>query len=343
MTKRAAIILAGGKGQRFQTGPAKWQDKALAQLAGKPFLVHAIESVRGIVDETVVVVNENEDRQTQYRSVLSNYSLENTRIVTDLKVDHLSGPLVAILTGLQSTKADHCLTVPCDMPLLNPKVAEYLFNEIDDSVVAVPMWPNGRLETLLMVLERASALEIAHVLCGLGRAHPDDVIRGSLNALFVSPLGRIKALDPELKSFVNINSQEDLERLQPRPGQGSTVENTRLNLGTLPTEELEDLQKASAKAKGQDFFRASEVFSYSAESLEKKSLFFWAAVSREYEGKNLQLLPHQTDFECDVKDAFLKAALNYGLEAEIYEKNHCTVLAARAKADKAWCEAYVRG
>ena len=50
--------------------------------------------------------------------------------------------------------ADYCITVPCDAPMLNGKVAEYLFDEINGSFVAVPMWPNGRLETLLMVLER---------------------------------------------------------------------------------------------------------------------------------------------------------------------------------------------
>ena len=59
MTKRAAIILAGGKGKRFQT-TREWEDKALAELEGKPLLVHAIENVQKRVDEVVVVVDENE-------------------------------------------------------------------------------------------------------------------------------------------------------------------------------------------------------------------------------------------------------------------------------------------
>ena len=73
MTKRAAIILAGGKGTRFQTSPEKWQDKALAELDGKPLLVHAIENVQDVVDEIVVVVNENESRNSQYHDILEKY------------------------------------------------------------------------------------------------------------------------------------------------------------------------------------------------------------------------------------------------------------------------------
>ena len=45
MAKRAALILAGGKARRFQSIDKIWQDKALAELSGKPLLIHAIENV----------------------------------------------------------------------------------------------------------------------------------------------------------------------------------------------------------------------------------------------------------------------------------------------------------
>ncbi len=40
------------------------------------------------------------------------------------------------------------------MPFLKPAVAEYLFREAEGFEVAVPMWPDGRLETLLMILQK---------------------------------------------------------------------------------------------------------------------------------------------------------------------------------------------
>ena len=345
MTKRAAIILAGGNAKRFQITQEKWQDKALTELYGKPFLVHAIEKVQDIVDEIIIVVNENNSRKSQYRNVLERYHLEKVRILTDIKIKNIKGPLVAILTGLKFSSADYCLTVPCDMPLLNRKVVEYLFNEINGSFVAVPMWPNGRLETLLMVLERNSTLEVTNVLCKLGRSHPDDIIRGSLKTLFVSPLGEIKILDPELRSFVNINCREDLNRLNSRQGQGSAAGNLRLNIGVLPIENSQRLVRASSKRDGSDFYEASIIFSGCAVSFETQDSFFWAAVSREYEAKSLlSLFERCSKHELikDIKCALLKAAQNYGLEAKIYEENHFNLLAERAKADKAWCESKIK-
>ena len=83
MTKRAAIILAGGKAKRFQTTQDKWQDKALAELDGKPLLVHAIENIQDVVDEIVVVVNENQTRIVSIPKFLEKYHVKKVKIVTD--------------------------------------------------------------------------------------------------------------------------------------------------------------------------------------------------------------------------------------------------------------------
>jgi len=344
MTKRAAIILAGGKAKRFQTTQDKWQDKALAELDGKPLLIHTIENIQTVVDEIVVVVNENQTRIAQYQKVLQKYHVKSPRIVTDLKIKNLSGPLIAILTGLKLTKSDYCITIPCDAPMFNPKVADYLFDKINGSLVAVPMWPNGRLETLLMVLERKSILEITAVLCQLGRSHPDDIIRGSLKTLLISPLGEIKILDPEFKSFVNINCQEDLSRLIPRQGKGVFAENVGLNIGSLSFEEIRKLKKASVERDSLNSIEASKIFLDCAVQFENECSAFWAAVSREYEAKSLIDLFEKCgkqDLIREIKDALDKSAHNYGLEAKIYEEKCCFLLAERAKADKSWCESQI--
>jgi len=117
------------------------------------------------------------------------------------------------------------------MPLVQPAVIEYMFDEANDARVVVPMCPNGRLETLNMVLERKNALEIASTLCQLKRPRSDDIIRGALKVLFVSIVEKIRSLDPELKSFVNINSREDLARLQPRCVDGPATKKSQVELG----------------------------------------------------------------------------------------------------------------
>lgn len=347
--KRAALILAGGKARRFQIKPEEWQDKALAELFGKPLLIHAIENTRGVVDEVVVCVND-EARKTKYVETLKKHNLSNVKLVVDEKISHVSGPNVAILTGLKSTTADFCVTFPCDMPLLKPKIIKYMFDIAGDAQVTVPMWPNGRLETLVMVLERNSATEITETLCRLRRPRSDDIIRGASKVLFISPLGEMRTLDPELKSFVNINRHEDLTKLQTRTAQGSITENFKATVDALLAPELQRLREASALYHERKFAEATALFSSCAAKLEREKSFFWAGISRENEGETLfafsqQQKEPQTAAALDFrgKDAFLAAANNYRQEAEMHLTSRCRFLAERSWADKAWCESWVMG
>ena len=344
MTERAAIILAGGKARRFQSEQQTWQDKALIELSGKPLLVHAVDNVQNLVEEIVIIVNE-ERRKAEYSEVLRKHHKENVRLLIDEKCDQLGGPLVAILTGLKSVKADYCLTLPCDMPLVQPGVIEYMLDAASGSRVVVPIWPNGRLETLLMALQKNSALEVAGTLCGLQLPRSDDIVRGALDVLFISTVAEIKKLDPDLRSFVNINSREDLFRLRPRHVEGPITENMQLNLGALPTAELKRLRNASVLAKTGDFSKASRIFASCATKLENEKLSFWTAISRENQCKTLlkgakqQMTTEQEEGQIpQARKALLKAAGSYDSEAEMYETKGYVFLAERAKSDKMWCE-----
>jgi hypothetical protein len=112
--------------------------------------------------------------------------------------------------------------------------------------------------------------------------------------------------------------------------------------------ELRRLQDATALFNEGKFLEASEVFSSCATRLETEESCFWAAISRENEGKSLLSLSKQqseqelaTEQAFRGKEALLKAASNYGCEAKIYENAHGIFLAERAKSNKAWCEALV--
>jgi len=348
MAKRAALILAGGKSRRFQFKGGGWEDKALATLLGKPLLVRAIENVQGVVDEVAVSVND-EERGAKYSEILKKRAFKNVRVVVDEKND-ISGPTVAIMSGLRRIEEDYCLTLPCDMPFLQPKVADYLFKQAEGFDVAVPMWPNGRLETLLTVLDRRSGLEITETLCKLKRPRSDDIQRGAGKILLASTVDEIKALDPELKSFININSKEDLARLDTRRAHGSVTENLRLNLGVLSISDLQILRDNAGMIHEGKLSQAESTLASVASRLEACNSFFWAAVSWENQGE--ALLKHSTqqvnsktaaklDFED--KEAFMKAANDYRLEAEMHEDHRCMLLAQRALADKAWCESWAMG
>ncbi len=349
MAKRAALILAGGKARRFQSIDKTWQDKALAELSGKPLLIHAIENVADVVDEVAVSVND-EVRKEKYTEILKEYALQNVELIVDEDFSHISGPNVAILSGLKAIKATYCLTLPCDMPFLQSKVADYLFNEAERFEVAVPMWPNGRLETLLMVLKRYVALEITETLCGLKRPRSDDIPRGASKLLLASPMNHIKTLDPELKSFININSKEDLFKLQTRRSHGPVTENLKLNANALAISDLQLLRKGAELIQENELSDAQMTFGQCASNFEFSNSHFWAALSRENQGETFlkmsQLQPDPktaVELDFDGKETFVEAANNYRLEAEMYDENRCRLLAERAWADKAWCESWAMG
>jgi len=349
MSKRAALILAGGKARRFQTKGENWQDKALAELHGKPLLIHAIQNVQSVVDEVAICVND-EERKARYTKILEKCAISNVGIVIDEKISHISGPNLAIMSGLKSLQADYCLTLPCDMPFLQPKVAEYLFDQAEGVEVVVPMWPNGRLETLVMVLERLTTLEITETLCMLKRPRSDDIPRGASKTILVSPINHIKTLDPELRSFININSKEDLNRLQTRHSHGLVTENVQLNLGTLSISDLRLIREGAKMFQGGKVLDAQRIFAFCASTFEVCDSFFWAALAKENLGEALLTLSHKQPesesgavLDSEGKNAYMSAANNYRIEAKTYENNRCLLLEERALADRAWCESWVMG
>ena len=344
MTKRAALILAGGKARRFQTKDKDWEDKALAEISGKPLLIHAMENARQVVDEVVVCVDTNE-RRDRYAKVIEKYAFANAQIVVDEQIWPVNGPNLAILSGLNAVQADYCLTLPCDMPFLEPPVADYLFEKAAGFDVSIPMWPNGRLETLLMVLQRQNTSEVVKTLCQLTRPRSDDITRGSSKILLASPVNHIKTLDPELKSFININTKNDLGEPQTRPTRGKIRDNLKLCLGKQTTSKLQLLRQGARmleKAEKDSFLEAMKTFELCTQSFGAAHFFFWTAVSAEKQGEamleNLLKGGNPESAINEVKDAFLRAADNFLLEAHFFEINGCPWLAQRAFADKVWCD-----
>jgi molybdenum cofactor guanylyltransferase len=333
MVKRAALILAGGQARRFQNHP-QWKDKALAKLDGKPLLVHAVQNLKGTVDEVIVCVND-ESRRELYARTLKDWSLD-AKFVVDQKVGRISGPMLAIFTGLKAAQADFCFTLPCDMPMMQPKVAEYMFGLAGDADVVVPMWPNGRLETLVTVMQRQTAVEIADTLCQLKRPRTDDIFRGASKVMFASPVAEMRALDVELKSFVNINVPEDLTHLPTRPFEGASTQNLKVNVSCLSLPDLKNLREAAKLRRQNKNAQAASLFSFWAGRFEVDGSFFWAAIARENQAEAQLCSLGVLDF--DAKAIYFCAAKDYKLEAGMHEQNRCRLLCERALGDSAWCE-----
>jgi molybdenum cofactor guanylyltransferase len=327
-----ALVLAGGEAKRFQTESVSWKDKALAEVNGKPFLVSIVESLQGAVDKVAVSVSSPE-RQTQYKQVLEKYAIRNVEFVLD-QISPIKGPLLAITSGLQAINADYTLVVPTDMPFLQPKVASHLLNTCEGFDVAVPMWPDGTLETLLMALNHKSCIEITETLLTLGKANADSIPRGAAKLHLTSPLKETSQLDPQLQSFININTPQDLNQPKTRSIEGSVKEDVCFDRGILPIEQLKRLRDAQKMQSEDKTLEAISVFGDCACKFEAASFYFWAALSEE----KLAQTQISRGKNAIAKQTYKRAAENYAKEALLYQDKDCTTLTERATADKEFCK-----
>ncbi|MEM2902057.1 MAG: molybdenum cofactor guanylyltransferase [Candidatus Bathyarchaeia archaeon] len=342
--RRGAIILAGGQSRRFQLGGKQWIDKALITLSGKPLLVYVIESVIPAVDEIIICVN-SQTRKLRYSKVLKHFSIKNVKLFVDKQFTSVKrGPAAAIATGLNASSADHCVILPCDTPFIQPSVVDFMFAALRKACIAVPIHPNGKLETLMMVCQRSTVARISETLCEIGRDRPDDIIRGAPEISYISTINELRYFDPEFKSFININSLEDLNILSTRVTEvGPVRETINLKLGQLNMHKLKLLKITSKYYLHKNFLKALDIISPLSTYMESKQLKFWAGISREIEAKCLTNLGLKLRKSYNLRNASLiKAALNYRLEAEIYDDNKISTLAHRAIKDSLRCQQLIK-
>jgi molybdopterin-guanine dinucleotide biosynthesis protein A len=195
---RSGIILAGGKSTRINT------NKSMAQIGNKKMIEHVLDNVSGIVDEVLVVAGDLGQRE-KISTVICEASLTHDHIVG-------YGPVAGILAGLQSAKGEYVMVVACDMPFVNPDVVDFLFSLSDGYDAVVPRWSDGNIEPLHAIYKRNSTIKA----CESAIEKDDRRIISPLNALsrvrYVS-IEKIKEIDPKLRTFINVNTTEDLERM----------------------------------------------------------------------------------------------------------------------------------
>ena len=193
---RSAIILVGGEARR-----AGGQEKYFFRLNGRTFLQHILESLRGVVDDVVLAARDPAQCERFGH-------IPGLRCVPDRRKG--IGPLGGLHAGVQEVKGDPVFVSACDMPCINHRVVVLLFQVLESGPwdAVIPAWDPEMIEPLHAVYRRKPLLAYLE-------SHDDLSVRAmvrSMNARFLS-IDEIRALDPELRTFTNINKLEDLERI----------------------------------------------------------------------------------------------------------------------------------
>ena len=181
------IILSGGKSKRMG------ENKAFLKIEGIPIILRIYHLFQELFNETIIVT----DQKDLYRDL-------DVKIYNDLIPN--KGALGGLYTGLFFSSSFYSFIVACDMPFLNESVIHYLINHLDDHDVIIPQTKDG-LQPLHAFYSKRCLEPIKHLLN-----------QGRVKILDFFPLIKMKiineidfiSLDPLKKSFINVNTPEEL-------------------------------------------------------------------------------------------------------------------------------------
>ena len=188
-----AVILSGGLNTRMNG-----HNKAFLEIGGRTILDRLLESLRFVFHEILIVT-----RQPEL------YTGQDLRIVEDIYPDRSS--LTGIHAGLVNAEAQFAFVVPCDTPFLQQAIIRLLLEELEpDLDVAVPFY-DGHYQPLCAVYSRNC---IPAIEAQLDR--DDYKIINLFDGMQVKIIAeeKIKAADPELLSFLNVNTPAALDACQ---------------------------------------------------------------------------------------------------------------------------------
>ncbi|MCL7474971.1 MAG: molybdenum cofactor guanylyltransferase [Methanosarcinales archaeon] len=197
---RSALILAGGRGRRMG-----FREKALLPVGNRTILEKTIEVLETVVDEVVVSVRDKIQQET-----LRGYT-QDLDVVLDNY--HDVGPLAGILEGMKAAGGEYVFISACDMPYLDTRVVQLLFDRAQGHDAAIPVWENEVLEPLHAVY-RASpmAVETEKAILRNDKIALAPIFKLK-DVVFVA-MEEIQDIDPDLRTFMNINTMEDISKIE---------------------------------------------------------------------------------------------------------------------------------
>ena len=168
------------------------QDKAWIELDGEPLIKRVADVLAEVADEVLIVAND------------PRYERLGLRVVRDRWPD--AGALGGIATGVAAATHDPVLVAACDMPFLSAGIWRVLLGHGGGGDVVIPKVA-GEYETLHALYAKAC---VPHMV----RAIAENRLRviSFFDAVTVKAIeeGELRAIDPTLRAFTNVNTPEEL-------------------------------------------------------------------------------------------------------------------------------------
>jgi molybdopterin-guanine dinucleotide biosynthesis protein A len=192
--KVSIVIQAGGQSSRMG------EDKGLVELCGKPMIQNIIDRLHPFADELIITTNRP-----------GNYKKFGLQIFEDIYKNY--GALAGLHTALSCASNERVFVIACDLPFVNASLFRFMKNmfEAKPVDVVIPRTEKG-YEPFYAFYKRDKCLPLVTDAIESGKRR---LISWFENAM-VHPIyeDQLREFDPNLDSFVNINTPEDLEIAQ---------------------------------------------------------------------------------------------------------------------------------
>ena len=196
---KSAVVLVGGEAKR-----ANGREKYFFTYRGRTFIERLIDSLTAVVDE-IIIVARSPEQCARFRA------LPGITCISDIRRG--IGPVGGLHAASLAARGDLIFVSAGDMPCIDPRVVTYLFEAVGSCDAAIPRWDGQMVEPLHAVYRRSALLACLEQHTPLSLK---DMIQ-SLNARYI-PVDDLRAMDPDLRTFTNINRLEELERINRSPG-----------------------------------------------------------------------------------------------------------------------------
>jgi molybdopterin-guanine dinucleotide biosynthesis protein A len=179
------------------------KEKAFIEFKGKPLLIWVFDVLKDVVDELAVSVAFG--RKEDYSKRLEGIDISMISIVEDSY--HFFGPLGGMRSSIPHLRGELVAVAPCDSPFISRALYPLLFEKAEDFDAAVPKIRN-HYEPLHAVYRKEPMVTAMELTMKRGELKPIDTYRH----LRIREVGenQIMKIDPEYRSFLNMNTVEDL-------------------------------------------------------------------------------------------------------------------------------------
>ncbi|MGL4860897.1 MAG: molybdenum cofactor guanylyltransferase MobA [Enterobacteriaceae bacterium] len=183
------IILAGGRATRMGG-----KDKGLVCFSDKPLYQHVLARLQPQVNTIVISANRHQQE----------YQLAGYPVIADSMANY-PGPLAGMLTGLQHSATEWILVVPCDTPFLPMDLAQRLWQQKGDALIACA--GDGERVHPTMVLMHRSVEPALSLYLQQGER--------KVMLFFSQQNAAVIHFPQDPQSFRNINTLEECQQWQP--------------------------------------------------------------------------------------------------------------------------------